>query len=68
MIGGNHKYMASISAILTPHFSYLVAFSSQLVLMGVELPVISAVIARLANPEINLAAYGGVISPVAIDH
>jgi hypothetical protein len=35
-------------------------------LMGLELPVISAVIARLVNPEINLAAYGGVISPLAL--
>jgi hypothetical protein len=35
-------------------------------LMGIELPVISAVIARLANPEINLAAYGGVVSPLAL--
>jgi hypothetical protein len=35
-------------------------------LMGVELPVISAVIARLAYPEINLAAYGGVIYPLAL--
>jgi hypothetical protein len=35
-------------------------------LMGVELPAISAVVARLANPEINLAAYGGVIFPLAL--
>jgi hypothetical protein len=35
-------------------------------LMGVELPAISAVIARLANPEINLAAYGGIIFPLAL--
>ena len=35
-------------------------------LMGIELPVISAVIARLVNPEINLAAYGGVIWPLAL--
>jgi hypothetical protein len=35
-------------------------------LMGVELPIISAIIARLANPEINLAAYGGVISPLSL--
>jgi hypothetical protein len=35
-------------------------------LMGVELPAISAVIARLANPEINLAAYGGIIFPLAM--
>jgi len=35
-------------------------------LMGVELPTISAVIARLANPEISLAAYGGIIFPLAL--
>lgn len=31
-------------------------------LMGLELPALSAVVARLANPEINLAAYGVVFS------
>lgn len=35
-------------------------------LMGVETPVLSAVVARLANPEINLAAYGGVVFPLAL--
>jgi len=35
-------------------------------LMGAELPAISAVVARLANPEINLAAYGGVVFPLAL--
>jgi hypothetical protein len=35
-------------------------------LMAVELPAVSAVIARLANPEINLAAYGGIVSPLAL--
>ena len=35
-------------------------------LMGLEGPAISAVIARLANPEINLAAYGGVVFPLAL--
>jgi hypothetical protein len=35
-------------------------------LMAAELPVLSAVVARLANPEINLAAYGGVVFPVAL--
>jgi hypothetical protein len=35
-------------------------------LMGVELPAISAVIARLAYPEISLAAYGGIIFPLAL--
>ena len=35
-------------------------------LMGAELPALSAVIARLANPEIHLAAYGGVVYPLAL--
>lgn len=35
-------------------------------LMSVEIPALSAVIARLANPEVNLAAYGGIVFPVAL--
>ena len=35
-------------------------------LMGAELPILSAVVARLANPEINLAAYGGIVFPLAL--
>jgi hypothetical protein len=35
-------------------------------LMGAELPALSAVIARLANPQINLAAYGGIVFPLAL--
>ena len=35
-------------------------------LMGVELPMMSAVIARLAEPRLNLAAFGGVVFPVAL--
>ncbi len=34
--------------------------------MGLELPALSAVVARLAHPEINLAAYGGVVFPIAL--
>jgi len=34
--------------------------------MGTELPMISAVMARLANPKIHLAAYGGVVFPIAL--
>jgi hypothetical protein len=34
--------------------------------MTVELPALSAVVARLPNPEINLAAYGGIVFPVAL--
>lgn len=36
------------------------------VLMSAELPALSAVMARLADPEINLAAYSGVIWPIAL--
>ena len=35
-------------------------------LMAIELPALSAVVARLANPEINLAAYGGVVFPISL--
>ncbi len=35
-------------------------------LMGLESPAISAVIARLSNAEINLAAYGGIVYPVSL--
>lgn len=34
--------------------------------MSAELPMVSAVVARLAQPEINLAAYGGVVYPLAL--
>lgn len=34
--------------------------------MGVELPMVTAVIARLADPEVHLAAYGSVVYPVAL--
>jgi hypothetical protein len=35
-------------------------------LMALELPALSAVMARLANPKINLAAYGGIVFPIAL--
>ena len=35
-------------------------------LMGAELPALSAVIARLENPRINLAAYGGIVFPISL--
>lgn len=34
--------------------------------MAIELPALSAVVARLANPKINLAAYGGIVFPLAL--
>jgi hypothetical protein len=35
-------------------------------LMSLELPALSAIIARLENPEIHLAAYGGIVFPLAL--
>ncbi len=35
-------------------------------LMSIELPALSAVVARLEQPEINLAAYGGVVFPLSL--
>jgi hypothetical protein len=35
-------------------------------LMSVEGPAHSAVVARLANPQINLAAWGGIVFPLAL--
>jgi hypothetical protein len=35
-------------------------------LMGFELPAVSAFVARLADPEIHLAAYGGIVFPLAL--
>jgi hypothetical protein len=35
-------------------------------LMSAESPALTAIVARLANPEINLAAYGGVVFPMSM--
>jgi hypothetical protein len=35
-------------------------------LMSLEGPAMNAVVARLANPKINLAAYGGVVFPLSL--
>jgi len=35
-------------------------------MMGFELPAVSAFMARLPNPAINLAAYGGVVFPISL--
>jgi hypothetical protein len=36
------------------------------ILMSLELPIVSAVMARLADPEIHLAAYGSVVFPLSM--
>ena len=35
-------------------------------LMGAELPLLSAVVARLDNPDIHLAANSGIVFPLAL--
>ena len=35
-------------------------------LMSLELPAVSAIIARLPYPTINLAAYGGIVFPISL--
>jgi hypothetical protein len=35
-------------------------------LMSLEMPALSAVVARLPDPKINLAAYGGVVFPLSL--
>ena len=35
-------------------------------MMGIELPLLSAVVARLDNPVVNLGAYGGVVFPISL--
>lgn len=35
-------------------------------LMAAEAPALSAVVARLENPDINLAAFGGIVYPLAL--
>ncbi|MCB0345895.1 MAG: hypothetical protein KDD66_12320, partial [Bdellovibrionales bacterium] len=46
------------------HVWWPLAFSW--LLMGFELPIYSGIIARLNNPTINLAAFGGIVYPVTI--
>jgi len=35
-------------------------------LMALELPALSAIVARLPDPKVNLAAYGGIVFPLAL--
>jgi hypothetical protein len=61
---------AAISATGVQHYRKIFAtwwpLAASWILMSLELPALSAVIARLPNPDINLAAYGGVVFPLAL--
>ena len=56
------------TALLDPdsHPAHLVTAGCPAAAMGTELPAVSAVAACLPLPEINLAAYGGVVFPLAL--
>ena len=58
----NQSTSLSIKQVLT---TWLPLVGSWM-LMSIELPTINAIVARLQNPEINLAAYGGVVFPIAL--
>ena len=47
-------------------FKVWLPLAASWLLMGAELPILSAFVARLAEPEINLAAYGGIVFPLAL--
>lgn len=56
----------SSSLTFSKVFSTWLPLVASWLLMSAELPVINAVVARLSNAEVNLAAYGGVVYPIAL--
>ena len=58
--------MTQSSLSLKRIFKVWLPLAASWLLMGMELPILSAVIARLVEPEINLAAYGGIVFPIAL--
>jgi len=58
--------MTKSSLSLSRIFKVWIPLAASWLLMGMELPILSAVVARLAEPEINLAAYGGIVFPIAL--
>ena len=47
-------------------FKVWLPLAASWLIMGTELPLLSAFVARLAEPAINLAAYGGIVFPIAL--
>jgi len=58
--------MTNSPLTLSRIFKVWIPLAASWLLMGMELPILSAVVARLAEPEINLAAYGGIVFPIAL--
>lgn len=63
-MGPNQPYQGSLP--LKRIFKTWWPLAASWLLMGIELPAVSATMARLAEPEINLAAYGGVVFPLSL--
>jgi hypothetical protein len=59
---------ASIPAAVTVRdvFATWWPLAASWLMMGFELPVVSAVIARLPEPTLSLAAYGAIVFPIAL--
>ena len=55
----NKKQLGLISKMWWP-------LAASWIMMAAEKPILTATIARLPNPEINLAAYGGIVFPLAL--
>ena len=53
------------SALLAIYRTWWPLASSWL-LMGLELPLVAAIISRLPDPEVHLAAYGGIVFPISL--
>lgn len=62
--GGAKKGMSDLTtrAILSQWWPLAASW----LLMSLEVPAVTAVMARLADPDIHLAAYGGIVFPVAL--
>jgi len=58
--------MTQSSLTLNRIFKVWLPLAASWLLMGMELPILSAFVARLAEPKINLAAYGGIVFPLAL--
>lgn len=56
------------SALVTPREVLLAwwPLAASWLLMGLELPLVSAIVARLPDAKVQLAAFGGVVMPVAL--
>ena len=58
--------MSNTPLTLRRIFKVWLPLAASWLLMGVELPILSAFVARLEDPKINLAAYGGIVFPIAL--